>query len=135
MVSLSEITTQEKMLEELRKIRESLETKPAPPPPPPPPKGLVDEFMAFLNKYGVIGLAIAFIIGGAASRLVSSLVSDILMPIISFFIPGGAWRETPLIIGPIRLMVGSFAGAILDFLIIAFVVFVLMKQLTKTGLK
>jgi large conductance mechanosensitive channel len=133
-VSLSEITTQEKMLEELRKIRESLETKPAPP-PPPPPKGLVDEFMAFLNKYGVIGLAIAFIIGGAASRLVSSLVSDILMPIISFFIPGGAWRETPLIIGPIRLMVGSFAGAILDFLIIAFVVFVLMKQLTKTGLK
>ena len=133
MVSLSEVETQEKMLEELKKIRESLESKPAP--PPPLPKGLMDEFMAFLNKYGVIGLAIAFIIGGAASRLVSSLVNDILMPIISFFIPGGAWRETPLIIGPIRLMVGSFAGAILDFLIIAFVVFVLMKQLTKTGLK
>ena len=134
MVSLSEITTQEKMLEELRKIRESLETKPAPP-PPPPPKGLVDEFMAFLNKYGVIGLAIAFIIGGAASRLVSSLVNDILMPIILFFVPGGAWRDTKLVIGPIILSVGSFAGAILDFLIIALVVFVLMKQLAKTGLK
>jgi len=133
-VSLSEITTQEKMLEELRKIRESLETKPAPP-PPPPPKGLVDEFMAFLNKYGVIGLAIAFIIGGAASRLVSSLVNDILMPIILFFVPGGTWRDTKLVIGPIILSVGSFAGAILDFLIIAFVVYVLMKQLAKTGLK
>ena len=134
MVSLSEVETQEKMLEELRKIRESLESKPAPP-PPPPPKGFFEEFMAFLSKYGVIGLAIAFIIGGAAGRLVSSLVNDILMPIISFFIPGGAWRETPLIIGPIRLMVGSFAGAIIDFLIIAVVVFFLMKQLAKTGLK
>ena len=122
------------MLEELRKIRESLETKSAPL-PPPPPKGLVDEFMAFLNKYGVIGLAIAFIIGGAASRLVSSLVNDILMPIILFFVPGGAWRDTKLVMGPIILSVGSFAGAILDFLIIAFVVYVLMKQLAKTGLK
>ena len=130
---MSETGTQEMILEELRKIREALEAKPAP--PPPPPKGFFEEFMQFLNKYGVIGLAIAFIIGGAASRLVSSLVNDILMQIISFFIPGGAWRETSLIIGPIRLMVGSFAGAILDFLIIAVVVFFLMKQLTKTGLK
>lgn len=130
---MSQVETQEKMLEELRKIRESLEPKSTP--PPPPPKGLMEEFMAFLNKYGVIGLAIAFIIGGAANRLVSSLVNDILMPMILFFIPGGAWRETKLVLGPIVLSVGSFAGAILDFLIIAFVVFVLMRQLTKTGLK
>jgi large conductance mechanosensitive channel len=61
------------------------------------------------------------------------LVSDILMPIISFFIPEGAWRETPLIIGPIRLMVGSFTAVIIDFLKIAVVVFFLMKQLAKTG--
>jgi large-conductance mechanosensitive channel len=55
------------------------------------------------------------------------------MPIISFFIPEGAWRETPLIIGPIRLMVGSFSAVIIDFLKIAVVVFFLMKQLAKTG--
>jgi large conductance mechanosensitive channel len=132
-VSLAEVETQEKMLEELRKIRASLESKPAQ--PPPPPKDLVDEFMAFLNKYGVIGLAIAFIIGGAASKLVSSLVNDILMPMILFFIPGGTWREAELVVGPIVLSVGSFAGAVLDFLIIALVVFVLMKQISKTGLK
>jgi len=130
---MSDTGTQEMILDELRKIRESLEAKPAP--PPPPPRGFFEEFMQFLNKYGVIGLAIAFIIGGAASRLISSLVNDILMPIILFFIPEGAWRETPLIIGPIKLMVGSFAGSIIDFLIIAVVVFFLMKQLTKTGLK
>lgn len=121
------------MLEELQKIREAVEPKPAS--PPTPPKGFREEFMAFLNKYGVIGLAIAFIIGGAAGRLVSSLVADILMPIITFFIPGGAWREAVLTLGPITLSIGNFIGAFLDFVIIAVVVYVLMKQLAKTGLK
>lgn len=132
-MTMSETGTQEMILDELRKIRESLEAKPAP--PPPPPSGFFEEFMQFLNKYGVIGLAIAFIIGGAASRLVSSLVNDILMQVIFFFVPKGDWRGAVLVLGPINLMVGSFAGAILDFLIIAVVVFVLMKQLVKTGLK
>ena len=91
--------------------------------------------MEFLNKYGIIGLAIAFIIGGAAGALVSALVSDILMPIITFFIPGGAWREAVWIIGPIQLGIGHFVGVFIDFIVIAIVVFILMKQLTKTGLK
>ncbi|MCW3992654.1 MAG: MscL family protein [Candidatus Bathyarchaeota archaeon] len=121
------------MLEELQKIREAVEPKPAP--PPPPPKGFSEEFMEFLDKYGIIGLAIAFIIGGAAGNLVSALVADILMPIITFFIPGGTWREAILILGPIQLSIGHFFGVIIDFLIIALVVFVLMKQLAKTGLK
>jgi len=127
---------QEKMLEELQKIRASLEPKPAPPSPPPsPPKGFIEEFMAFLNKYGIVGLAIAFIIGGAAGRLVTALVSDILMPIITFFIPGGEWRKAVLVIGSINLAVGNFVGALIDFIVIAIVVFLLMKQLAKTGLK
>jgi len=127
---------QEKMLEELQKIRVSVEPKPAPPSPPPsPPKGFIEEFMAFLNKYGIVGLAIAFIIGGAAGRLVTALVSDILMPIITFFIPGGEWRKAVLVIGSINLAVGNFVGALIDFIVIAIVVFLLMKQLAKTGLK
>lgn len=127
----SEIEIQ--MLDELRKIREVLEPKPAP--LPPPTKSFWDEFIEFLNKYGVIGLAIGFIIGGAAGRLVSAIVSDILMPIITFFIPGGAWEEAVLAIGPIQIGVGHFVSAVIDFLIIAFVVFVLMRQIEKTGLK
>jgi large conductance mechanosensitive channel len=123
----------EKMLEELQKIREAVEPKPAP--PPPPPKGFSEEFMEFLDKYGIIGLAIAFIIGGAAGNLVSALVADILMPIITFFIPGGAWREAILILGPIQLSIGHFLGVFIDFLVIALVVFILMKQLAKTGFK
>ncbi|MEM2094124.1 MAG: MscL family protein [Candidatus Bathyarchaeia archaeon] len=123
------------MLEELQKIRAAVEPKPAPPAPPPKPKKFLEEFIEFLNKYGVIGLAIAVIIGGAAGRLVSALVSDILMPIITFFIPGGAWRQAILPIGPIQLAIGDFVGTLIDFLIIALIVFVSMKQLAKTGLK
>ncbi len=123
---------QEKMLEELQKIREAVEPKPAP--PPPLPKGFMGEFTVFLNKYGVIGLAIGFIIGGAAGALVSALVGDILMPIITFFIPGGAWRETVLKLGSIVFSTGHFIATLIDFVVIAIIVFVLMKQLTKTGL-
>lgn len=130
---LSSNEFQEEMLRELQKIREAVESKPAPP-ASPAPTGFRAEFMAFLNKYGVIGLAIAFIIGGAAGALVSALVSDILMPIVTFFIPGGAWREALWVVGPIQLSIGHFIGAAIDFLVIALVVYVLMKQLTKTGL-
>ena len=125
---------QEKILEQLTKIREALEPKPASP-APAAPKGFTAKFMAFLSKYSVIGLAIAVIIGGAAGSLVSALVSDILMPLITFFIPGGAWREATLAIGPVILSLGHFIGAIIDFLIIALVVFLIMKQIEKTPLK
>ena len=124
----------EKILEELRKIREAVEPKP-PAAAPPAPKGFKEEFMAFLNKYGIIGLAVAFIIGGAAGALISALVGDILMPIITFFIPGGAWRTATLTIGPIVLAMGDFIGKLIDFAIITLVVYFMMKQLSKTGLK
>jgi len=131
---LSSREIQAKMLEELQKIREAVEPKPAPP-PPAPPKGFREEFMAFLNKYGVIGLAIAFIIGGAAGRLVSALVTDLLMPIINFVVPEGDWRKLVYEVGTMKFQIGDFLGVLVDFLIIALVVFVLMKQLAKTGLK
>ncbi|MEM4554259.1 MAG: large conductance mechanosensitive channel protein MscL [Candidatus Anstonellaceae archaeon] len=91
------------------------------------------DFLAFLNKHKVIGLAVAFIIGTAASKLVSSLVSDIIMPIIGVLLnaTGGDWRQFVLEIGPIRLLFGSFLGALIDFLIIAFVVFLIVKYLLK----
>jgi large conductance mechanosensitive channel len=123
------------MLEELRKIRELLEPKPAPPPPPAVKKTFGQEFMDFLNKYGVIGLAVAFIIGGAAGALISAMVNDLLMPLINPLLQGGEWQKAELVLGPVRLLVGHFVGALINFIIIALVVFVLMKQLSKTGLK
>ena len=121
------------ILEEVKAIKDL--STPAAAPQAPEPKGLVDEFKVFLSKYGVVGLAVAFIIGGAAGRLVSALVSDILMPIITFFIPGGAWQEATWTIGPIVLAVGHFVGSIIDFLIIALAVFWIMKVIEKTPLK
>ena len=124
------------ILQELRKIRESLVEEPAPSTPPPaPPKGFMDEFIQFLNKYGIVGLAIAFIMGGAVKDLVSALVADVFMPLITFFIPEGGWREAVWELGPIVFKVGHFAGTMLDFVVIAIIVFLMMRQLEKTNLK
>ncbi|MCX8195131.1 MAG: MscL family protein [Candidatus Micrarchaeota archaeon] len=102
--------------------------------------GFVDEFVAFLNKHKVVGLAVAFIIGTAASKLVSALVQDIIMPLISLILPSGDWRSFTIQIGgtadaPKSLMVGDFAGALIDFVIIAFVVFVIVKYVAKEEAK
>ncbi|MFH1174599.1 MAG: MscL family protein [archaeon] len=92
---------------------------------------ILREFKEFLKEYKVIGLAIAFIIGIAATALVQSLVNDIIMPLITPFIPGGAWREAKLALGPISMSIGSFAGALLNFIIMALVVFFIAKYALK----
>ncbi len=92
---------------------------------------IVKEFSEFLKKYQVIGLAVAFIIGAASTKLVTALVNDIIMPIVAVAVPGGEWRTAELIAGPIKFLIGDFAGAVIDFLIIAAVVFLIVKMLMK----
>jgi large conductance mechanosensitive channel len=94
-------------------------------------KGFIQEFMDFLMKYQVIGLAVAFIIGAAATKMVTATVADIIMPIIAVIIPGGDWRTTVLQLGPVKLLIGDFVGAIIDFVIIALVVFLVVKFMMK----
>jgi len=132
---MSDEQIQEKMLAELTSIKELLTPKPPPPPPPPVKKSFSEEFMDFLNKFGVVGLAIAFIIGGAAGRLITAMVADLIMPVIAVIIPGGEWRTTTFVVGPVKFLLGDFVGALIDFIIIALVVFMLSKQLSKTKLK
>jgi len=93
--------------------------------------GILHEFKEFLQEYKVIGLAIAFIMGVAATALVQSLVKDIVMPLITPFIPGGAWQTATLKLGPIVLSWGSFLGAVINFIIIALVVFFVAKAVLK----
>jgi large conductance mechanosensitive channel len=76
-------------------------------------------------------LAIAFIMGAAVTAMVQSLVSDIIMPIITPFIPGGEWKTATLQIGPIFIKWGSFLSALINFIIIAAVVFMLAKMVLK----
>ena len=123
---------EDKMLEELRKIRELLEPKPA----PPPPKGLWNEFMDFISKYKVMGLAVAFIIGLYLGKLVEALVKDLIMPIIGLAIPGledlatFQYKIYQQIFG-----VGSFLVALITFIIVAFVIFLLVKITKKWGIE
>jgi large conductance mechanosensitive channel len=93
--------------------------------------GVMAEFKEFLAEYKVIPLAIAFIIGVAATALIQSLVNNIIMPIITPFIPGGAWQEATVTIGLVVLSWGAFLGAVINFVVIAFVVFLMAKMILK----
>jgi large conductance mechanosensitive channel len=89
------------------------------------------EFITFLKHYGVIGLAIAVIIGGKANALVTALVDGLLMPIVGIIIPGGAWRTAKLDLGPVHLVPGPIIGAGVDLLIVALLVFWFSKKVLK----
>ena len=99
---------------------------------------MLKEFREFLLKTNALALAVGVIIGGAVGKVVSSLVADILMPLISLLIPGGAWREAKFVLvtkpdGTVANAVtyGTFLGSIVDFVIVAFCVFMITKALLK----
>jgi large conductance mechanosensitive channel len=109
------------MLVELRKIRELL----TPAPGPAAAKGLAAEFKAFLSQYKVLGLAVAFILGVYLGALVKSLVTDLVLPIVSYALPPGTNVNT-YAIGPFGI--GDFANNVLTFIIVAFVIFLIVKM-------
>ena len=92
---------------------------------------IIKDFMEFLNEYKVVGLAIAFIIGAAATSLVQALVNNVIMPVINPFIPGGAWQSATFKIGPIVIGWGAFLAALINFVIMALVVFVIARIILK----
>ncbi|MCQ8892970.1 MAG: MscL family protein [Candidatus Methanosuratincola sp.] len=125
----------DEMLEELRQIRKLLEPKPAPP-PPPPPKGLINEFKEFIKNYKVMGLAVAFILGLYLGALTQSLVKDILMPLIGLALPGMSDLATlEVAVGSQIFRVGNFLVAVITFIIVAFVIFVLVKITKRIGIE
>lgn len=93
--------------------------------------GLIKEFREFLREYKIVPLAIAFIIGAAATSLVKSLVDSIIMPLITPFVPDGAWQTATFSLGAIVFAWGAFLGAVINFAIIALVVFLIAKFLLR----
>jgi large conductance mechanosensitive channel len=125
----------DRMLEELRRIRELLEPKPAPP-APPPPKGLWKEFMDFISKYKVMGLAVAFIIGVYLGNLVQALVKDLIMPLIGLAIPGlGNLSNYIVYVSKQQFGIGEFLVALITFIIVAFVIFLIVKVTKRWGIE
>lgn len=93
--------------------------------------GVIKEFRDFLKEYKIIGLAVAFIMGVAATTLVQSIVNNLVMPVITPFIPGGEWQKATFSLGPIVIGWGALLGAIINFIIIAFVVFIIVKLVVR----
>jgi large conductance mechanosensitive channel len=103
---------------------------------------VIGEFRGFLAKTNALALAIGVIIGAAVSNVVSGLASDILMPVIGFLLPKGDWRQARIVLTAVKdaagkttsesaILYGHFIGTVLDFLIISFVVFLIVKALVK----
>jgi len=125
----------DEILEELKHIRTLLEPKPAPP-APSPKKGLWNEFMDFLAKYRVMGLAVAFIMGVYLGGLVQALVKDLILPIIGLIIPGlGDLATYEITFAQQVFRVGDFLVALITFIIVAFVIFLIVKITKKWGIE
>lgn len=124
---------EDEILEELKRIRELLEPKPAP--STPKPEGLWAEFTDFISKYKVMGLAVAFILGLYLGNLVQSLVTNLIMPIIGLALPGiGDLASLEVEVLNQIFGVGEFLAALITFIIVAFVIFLLVKVTKKWGI-
>lgn len=87
-------------------------------------------FVEFIRDQGVVGLAVGFILGGAVSKVVSALVADIINPILSVVLGAAeGLKQATLALGPVKLMWGDFAAVLIDFLVIAAVVYYGVKGL------
>ncbi|MFM9852546.1 MAG: large conductance mechanosensitive channel protein MscL [Sphingomonadaceae bacterium] len=110
--------------------------------------GMMTEFKGFLNQGNVMGLAVGVIIGGAFGKIVSSLTDDIIMPVIGLLMGGVDFANQFLVLGDaagkdvstlaaakaagVAVMTwGNFINAIFNFIVIAFVIFMLVRQAAK----
>jgi large conductance mechanosensitive channel len=93
--------------------------------------------MQFLKTFGIIGLAIAFVIGAASSKLITAFVNDLINPIVGLALPSGSLKELSYTVtnpqtGATSVFAyGDLIANIIDFLIIAFLVFIMYKMLSK----
>lgn len=87
-------------------------------------------FLDFIREQGVVGLAVGFILGGAVSKVVSSLVNDIINPILGIILGSTeSLEKIVLTVGKVEIKFGSFIGVLVDFIVIATVVYFGIKGL------
>ena len=102
----------------------------------PVTRTFIQEFFDFLKTFGIIGLAIAFVIGQASSKLVTAFVEDIVNPLVGLFLPSGSLETLSANVTSVsgtmsEFKYGDLIANIIDFLIIALVVFVAYKFLSR----
>lgn len=93
---------------------------------------MIKEFREFLLKQNALALAVGVVIGSAIGKVVSGIVDDLIMPLIGVLLPGGEWRTLQWDIhGGNFIKYGDLLGRVVDFVIVAFVVFLITKALLK----
>ena len=102
---------------------------------------MLQEFRDFLTKTNAMALAVGVIIGAATGKVVSGVVDDVLMPVISLALPSGDWRQAKIILNTVTdakgkvtesaITYGHLLGTIIDFVFIALVVFLIVRALIK----
>ncbi|MDA4136540.1 MAG: MscL family protein [Thaumarchaeota archaeon] len=127
-------TAEDEMLAELREIKKLLTPAPAAP-APPAPKGFANEFKAFLSKYGVLGLAVAFILGVYLGALVKALVGDLILPVIGLVDPSSNLTTLAVIFRGQTFAVGDFLNNVITFIIVALVIFIIVKIADRAKIK
>jgi large conductance mechanosensitive channel len=94
-------------------------------------KAFLEEFKAFAVRGNVIDLAIAVVIGGAFGKIVSSLVDNIFMPVIGIVLGGVDFTKYTFTLGDVSITYGAFIQAVIDFVVIAFVIFLVIRALRR----
>ena len=102
---------------------------------------MIKGFKEFLMKNAVLALAIAFVMGAATQKVVSSLVADLIMPLISLIMPNGEWRSARIVLSRSvgadgkeilnAINYGNFFGNMVDLIVVAFIVYLITKALIK----
>ncbi|GHU09369.1 large-conductance mechanosensitive channel [Alphaproteobacteria bacterium] len=98
-------------------------------------RGFGNEFKNFISRGNVVDLAVGVIIGAAFGKIVSSLVNDILMPVVGVLLGGLKFTDLTLKFGDAQIAYGQFIQNVIDFLIVAFAIFMFVKVLTRMQLR
>ena len=94
-------------------------------------KAFIREFKTFLNRGNVLDLAVGVIIGGAFKSIADSLTNDILMPLLGLLVNRVSFSDLTLTLGSATIAYGSFLEAVLNFIIMAFAVFCIVKAFNR----
>ena len=92
---------------------------------------MLKEFKTFIARGNVLDLAVGVVVGGAFGKIVTSLVDDIIMPLVGLLMGGLDFSSLSIKVGKAKIMYGSFIQNIVDFLIVAFCIFLMVKAVNK----
>ena len=96
-------------------------------------KKFLNEFKTFAMRGNVMDLAVGVIVGGAFSAITTSLINDIIMPVVGIFVSETSFADLSVTIGQAKITYGNFIQAVVNFVIMAFVVFCMVKAINRVS--